>query len=175
MRGISWLAANRLAAQEGLCTMEEGSKYRVWTWDIVIHALTHVSMLYTVSWEYRNSNFRRFKSKILQNMPARFQVIRVAIESLGSYYKGTDNTLALPGRKQSNVSVRMMWISFGALPCRKKKTWWQLASRCCWNRSRPCHASELVSILVGLRTYQHPCIIACNWSTGMQRSSAWVT
>jgi len=36
-----------------------------------------------------------------------------------------------------NVSVRMAWISFGVLPCRKKKkkTWWQLASRCCWNRA----------------------------------------
>ena len=32
--------------------------------------------------------------------------------------------------------TRSMWISFGALPCRKKKTWWQLASRCCWNRAR---------------------------------------
>ena len=31
----------------------------------------------------------------------------------------------------------MAWISFGVLPCRKKKnTWWQLASRCCWNRAR---------------------------------------
>ena len=38
----------------------------------------------------------------------------------------------------------------------EKKTWWQLASRCCWNRTRPWHASELVSFLVGLRTYQHP-------------------
>ena len=36
-----------------------------------------------------------------------------------------------------------------------KETWWQLASRCCWNRARPWHASELVSFLVGLRTYQH--------------------
>jgi len=35
----------------------------------------------------------------------------------------------------------MAWISVGALPCRKK-TWWQLASRCCWNRERPWHASE---------------------------------
>jgi len=34
----------------------------------------------------------------------------------------------------ANVSVRMAWISFGALPCREKKTW-QLASRCCWNRA----------------------------------------
>jgi len=28
-------------------------------------------------------------------------------------------------------------------------------SWCCWNRARPWHASELVSFLVGLRTYQH--------------------
>ena len=47
----------------------------------------------------------------------------------------------------------MAWISFGALPCRKKKLW-QLASRCCWNRARPWHASELLSFLVGIRTYQ---------------------
>jgi len=79
-------------------------------------------------------------------------------------------SLARPGRKQANVSVRIAWISFGALPCRKKKTWWQLASRCCWNRARPWHASELFSFLVGLRTYQHPvfsyvgfigCIFSC--------------
>ena len=72
-------------------------------------------------------------------------------------YSGADKSLARPKKTQSNVSVRMVWMSFGALPCRGgKKTWWQLASRCCWNRVRPCHASELVSFLVGLRTYQHP-------------------
>ena len=38
----------------------------------------------------------------------------------------------------------------------KKKPWWQLASRSCWNRVSPWHASDLVSVLVGLRTYQHP-------------------
>jgi len=37
-----------------------------------------------------------------------------------------------------------------------KDTWWQLTSRFCWYRTRPWHASELVSPLVGLRTYQHP-------------------
>jgi len=42
------------------------------------------------------------------------------------------------------------------LALHEKKTWWQLASRCRWNRTRPWHASELVSFLVGLRTYQHP-------------------
>ena len=33
-------------------------------------------------------------------------------------YKGADKSLARPGRKQANVSVRMTGISFGALPCR---------------------------------------------------------
>jgi len=50
---------------------------------------------------------------------------------------------------------------------RKKKTWWQLASRYCWNRARLWHASELVSFLVGLRIYQHPGIVKttneCKW------------
>jgi len=81
-----------------------------------------------------------------------------------------------------NVSVRMAWIFFGALPCRKK-TWWQLASRCCWNRARRltcllslCSKKRLairhinrrlfpttlsvpsydIGKWVGLRTYQHP-------------------
>ena len=35
-------------------------------------------------------------------------------------YKGADKSLARPGRKQANVSVRMAWISFGALLCRKR-------------------------------------------------------
>jgi len=90
----------------------------------------------------------------------------------GLIYKGADKSLARPGRKQLNVSVRMAWISFGALPCRKKKTWWQLASPCCWNRTRPWHVSELVSFLVGLRTYQHPGTIKCNskvWFEDMNR------
>ena len=36
-------------------------------------------------------------------------------------YSGAGKSLALPGKKQANVSVRMAWISFGALPCRKKE------------------------------------------------------
>ena len=50
------------------------------------------------------------------------------------------------------------WREFPSAPCLagKKKTWWQLASQCCWNRASAWHASELVSFLVGLRTYQHP-------------------
>jgi len=45
-------------------------------------------------------------------------------------------TVAYDGACSPNVSVRMSWISFGALPCKKKKSWWQLASRCCWSRAR---------------------------------------
>ena len=43
--------------------------------------------------------------------------------------------VAYDGACSPNVSLRMVWISFGTLPCRKKKTW-QLASPCCWNRAR---------------------------------------
>ena len=68
--------------------------------------------------------------------------------AVGSRYKGADKSLARPGRKQANVSVRVAWISFGTLPCRKKP-WWQLVSWCCWNRARPWHASELVSFWSG--------------------------
>jgi len=39
-----------------------------------------------------------------------------------------------------NVSFRMAWISVGAFAL-QEKTWWQLASRCCWNRALAWHAS----------------------------------
>jgi len=45
-------------------------------------------------------------------------------------------TVAYEGACCPNVSFRITWISFGALPCKKKKTWWKLASPCCWNRAR---------------------------------------
>ena len=37
------------------------------------------------------------------------------------YYKGADKSLARPGRKQANISIKMAWISFGALPRTKKE------------------------------------------------------
>jgi len=36
-------------------------------------------------------------------------------------YRGADKSLARPGSKQANVFVIMAWISFGVLPCRKKR------------------------------------------------------
>ena len=38
-----------------------------------------------------------------------------------AWYRGADKSLTQPGRKHANISVRMAWISFGALPCKKKK------------------------------------------------------
>jgi len=38
-----------------------------------------------------------------------------------TFYMGAYKSLARPERKPDNVSVRMAWISFGALPSREKK------------------------------------------------------
>jgi len=35
-------------------------------------------------------------------------------------YRCAGKSLARPGRKQVNISLRMAWISIGALPCKKK-------------------------------------------------------
>ena len=62
-----------------------------------------------------------------------------------------------PDQKGNKLMFLSGWREFPSAPCLAggKKTWWQLASRCGWNGARPWHASELVSFLVGLRTYQH--------------------
>jgi hypothetical protein len=54
-------------------------------------------------------------------------------------------TVACDGACSPNVSLRMAWISFGALLA--GKTWWQLASRCCWNRAHrlTCFRSTIVT------------------------------
>jgi len=60
-------------------------------------------------------------------------------------------TVAYNGACSPNVSVRMAWISFGALLCREKKEyWWQRASRCCWNRTR--HLTWFLSASVTRKT-----------------------
>jgi len=63
-----------------------------------------------------------------------------------------------PDLERNKLIFLSEWREFPSAPClaRGGGTWWQLASRCCWNRARPWHASEFVSFLVGLRTYQHP-------------------
>ena len=68
---------------------------------------------------------------------------------------GADKSLSRPGSKQSSCQIGVNFLERLALQ-EKKNPWWQLASRRCWYRARPWYASELVSFLVGLRTYQHP-------------------
>ena len=73
-------------------------------------------------------------------------------------HRGAEKSLARPGKKQANVSIRMAWISFGALPCRNRNLMTARVSILLKSRaSLTC--SELVSFLVGLRTYQHPLYI----------------
>ena len=69
------------------------------------------------------------------------------------FYRGAYKFLARPGRKQANVCQNGM--NFLWRLALQKKNWWKLASRCCWNRARPWRASELVFLLIGLRTYQY--------------------
>jgi len=67
-----------------------------------------------------------------------------------------------PDQEGTKLMFLSEWREFPWAPCHAgKKPWWQLASRYCWNRARPWRASELVSFLVGLRTYQHPGIYWC--------------
>ena len=87
-----------------------------------------------------------------------------------SSYRGADKSLAQPGRKQANVSVRMAWISFSTLPCRKKK----LDDSARLDVVEIAHVCDMlpsfVSFLVGLRTYQHPGMsdtlvpVSCSWT-----------
>ena len=103
-------------------------------WAILFVTLKMIDILATVGW-----------------VPRRRVEYTVAYGLL----RGADKSLARPGSKQANVSVRMTLNLLRRLALQKKKTWY-LASRCCWNRARPWHAPELVSFVVGLRTYQHP-------------------
>ena len=67
-------------------------------------------------------------------------------------------TVAYDGACSPNLSVRMAWISFGALPCKEGKTWWQFASRCCWNRARrlTCFLSASVTRKVAILHLNRP-------------------
>jgi len=69
-------------------------------------------------------------------------------------YRSADKSLARPGRKKAMFLSE--WREFPSAPCLAGKRTWQLVSRFCWNCACPWHASELVSFLGGLRTYQHP-------------------
>ena len=66
-------------------------------------------------------------------------------------------TVVYAGACSHNVSVIMAWISLGALPCKEIKTWWELASRCCWNRAR--RLTSFLSAPVTRKDFQF-----CTWT-----------
>ena len=82
-------------------------------------------------------------------------------------YWGADKSLARLGRKQTNVSVKMVWISLGALS-------WGGGELDDSSRldvveiTRVPDMLELVSFLVGLRTYQHPGIYSLYFLHGAE-------
>jgi len=63
-----------------------------------------------------------------------------------------------PNQEGNKLMFLSEWREYPSAPCLagKKKIWWHLASRYCWNHARPWHASELASFLIRLKTYQHP-------------------
>jgi len=88
-------------------------------------------------------------------------------------YRGADKSLARPGRKQANVSVRMAWISFGALPCKGGGG----LMTACVSMLLKSRAYELVSFLVGLRTYQHPVVckvVTLKTGTLLSKSASFI-
>jgi len=77
-----------------------------------------------------------------------------------------------PDQKGKKLMFLSEWREFPSAPCIVgEKSCWQLASWCCWNRARPWQASELVSFLVGLRTYQHPGIYVSGLSLWLLNGS----
>jgi len=81
------------------------------------------------------------------------------------YVQNAGKSLARQGRKQANISVRMAWISFGVLPCRGRKNLMTARVSILLKSRASLHASQLVSFLVGLRTYQHPGICKDTFKT----------
>ena len=78
-----------------------------------------------LSWLRRRSGEQHHRLKVTasrQHFKHNFQGRNwVEILCCAQSSRGADKSLASPGMKQANVSVRMAWISFSALPCREKK------------------------------------------------------
>ena len=69
-------------------------------------------------------------------------------------------TVAHDGACSPYVSVIMAWISFSASTCREKKTLWQQASPCCWNRAPrlTCFLSASVTRKLAIRHMNRPLV-----------------
>ena len=68
----------------------------------------------------RCNNLRQ-RSPIIEKTIIKHYAVYCWIVVLPKSYRGADKSLARTERKQASVSVRMSWISFVAVPCKKKK------------------------------------------------------
>jgi len=86
-----------------------------------LKAIIWLSFLRCLNWNAREHRvwergcFSFFRKLLRQGV-----ILWLAL-TLTLHYRDADKSLARTGRKQANVSLRMLWISFGALPCREKK------------------------------------------------------
>jgi len=105
-----------IVAFTGKCTKFEGENWilRAMTQQLIETIVDVIAVLPNIRNKFDlNRKFSRLMYQFL--LKAAFKAHSV------KWYRGADKSLARPGRKQPNVSVRMAWISFGALPCRKRK------------------------------------------------------
>ena len=114
---------------------DDSIKWRFW---ILYYLILAFTFFFVQLWSYNSENFLFLN--FWQNC-RKLQFI-----SLYPLYRGADKSLAQPGRKQANVSVRIAWISFGALPYRKKNLMTScismlLKSRASLTRFRSCFLS----------------------------------
>ena len=119
-----------------------------WT---TMHGQPHIKYMRAVTWKemYQYICYKLESIKSTCKIWRRLQRVNIYIY----IYRYAVKSLARPGRKQASFLQNGVNLLRRLAP--QKKTWWQLASRFCWNRERPWHASDRVSCLVGLRTYQH--------------------
>ena len=121
--------------------------YRWWFWSAFGHFRTHFAESFRVSKSSRTMDPTRSRempsywfSEIRRSSKISswiWLIISGVVTVLGCLGRGASQveksprlnwatqflTVAYDGACSPNVSVRMAWISFGALPCRKKKTY----------------------------------------------------
>ena len=104
---------------------------------------------------YKYYNIIYVEQQLISSMSAAWRRVNITLKNSPLVEQSADKSLARPERKQANVSVRMAWISFGALPCRKRNL---MTARVSILLKSPASLTcfRTFSFLVGLRTYQHP-------------------
>jgi len=112
------------------CRVTFDTTFRCTTSNVESHSTRHSAVPHQMSSHIRHDiPVYQIKCRFTLNTSLRCTRANVELHSTPlsalpdrmSNYRVADKSLARPARKQTNVSVRMAWISFGALLCRKNK------------------------------------------------------